>query len=180
MLRCAHISVVSTLAAVILAPALLTGCVSGPPPVTVVTPPARPVVAAIAAPMVIAPAPAYVPGPYDPYISVALDSDIVYIGGSTYVWTTDAGGHRVRHLMGLGDMRAELMHRRAELHQVMREHGGHLPGREEIARERQEAMHSKVAQHATAARAPVVARSSTASPRAEHATPQKKVKPDHS
>ncbi|WP_091996647.1 hypothetical protein [Paraburkholderia lycopersici] len=84
------------------------------------------VVAAPPPPVVIA-QPAYVPQPYDAYVSVALDRDVVYAGGSTYIWITGPDGHRHRHYYGRGDLRGEVRHRRAELHVVMAHNEGHLP-----------------------------------------------------
>jgi hypothetical protein len=105
---------------------LLSGCVSdtrvaaGPVRTTTVVaaPPPRPVVVA---------EPVYVPEPHDAYISVALDSDIVYTGGNTYIWYVGQDGRRHRHYYGRGDLRGDVMHRRANLRIVMAHHEGHLP-----------------------------------------------------
>lgn len=78
------------------------------------------------APVVLS-ADAYVPAPHDVYISAALDSDVVFLGGFTYIWYIGPDGHRYRHLYGRGDMRAEIFHRREHLHSVMAHYGGHLP-----------------------------------------------------
>jgi hypothetical protein len=71
--------------------------------------------------------PVYVPQPYDAYVSVALDRDVVFVGGSTYIWITGPDGHRHRHYYGRGDLRGEVLHRRAELRVVMAHNEGHLP-----------------------------------------------------
>jgi hypothetical protein len=106
---------------------LLSGCISdrhvasGPVRANAVVaapPPPPPVVVA---------EPVYVPEPHDAYISVALDSDIVFVGGNTYIWYVGHDGRRYRHFYGHGDMRAEVMRRRANLRLVMAHHDGHLP-----------------------------------------------------
>ncbi len=102
---------------------LLSGCVTH---ARVVATPARPVVVAAPPPVVMA-APVYVPEPHDAYVSVALDRDVVVIGGMTYIWFVGPDGQRHRHYYGRGDLRAEVFHRRAELHNVMAHHEGHLP-----------------------------------------------------
>lgn len=78
------------------------------------------------APMVVA-EPGYVAAPSDVYISSAVDTDVVFIGGYTYVWYVGPDGLRHRHLYGRGDHRAEVFHRREELRVVMAHHEGHLP-----------------------------------------------------
>jgi len=78
-------------------------------------------------PAVIVAEPVYVPEPHDAYISVALDSDIVFVSGSTYIWYVGHDGRRYRHFYGHGDLRGEVIHRRAQLRLVMAHHGGHLP-----------------------------------------------------
>jgi len=84
------------------------------------------VVAAPPPPAVIA-QPVYVPQPYDAYVSVVLDRDVVYVGGSTYIWVVGPDGHRHRHYYGRGDLRGEVLHRRGELRAVMAHNDGHLP-----------------------------------------------------
>ncbi|HEV3429487.1 MAG TPA: hypothetical protein VG320_16560 [Paraburkholderia sp.] len=103
---------------------LLTGCVTH---TQVVATPARPVVVAAPPPPVVMAAPVYVPEPHDAYVSVALDRDVVVIGGMTYIWFVGPDGQRHRHYYGRGDLRAEVFHRRAELRNVMAHHDGHLP-----------------------------------------------------
>lgn len=106
---------------------LISGCVTdarvaaGPVRATAVVaaPPPPP-------PVVIA-QPVYVPQPYDAYVSVALDRDVVYVGGSTYIWITGPDGHRHRRYYGRGDLRGEVLHRRGELRAVMAHNDGHLP-----------------------------------------------------
>ncbi|WP_321817144.1 MULTISPECIES: hypothetical protein [unclassified Paraburkholderia] len=105
--------------------ALLSGCVTH---TQVVAAPARPVVVAAPPPApVVVGAPAYVPEPHDAYVSVALDRDVVYVGGMTYIWFVGPDGQRHRHYYGRGDLRGEVFHRRAELRNVMAHHDGHLP-----------------------------------------------------
>ncbi len=105
---------------------LLSGCIesarvsSGPVR-------ANAVVAAPAPPPVVVAEPVYVPEPQDAYISVALDSDVVFASGNTYIWFVGPDGHRHRRLYGHGDLRGEVLHRRATLHAVMAHHDGHLP-----------------------------------------------------
>jgi hypothetical protein len=106
---------------------LLSGCVSdnhvaANPPVR-----AKVVVAAPPPPPVVVAEPVYVPEPHDAYISVALDSDIVFAGGNTYIWYVGHDGRRYRHFYGHGDLRAEVLHRRMNLRAVMAHHDGHLP-----------------------------------------------------
>ncbi|WP_413195699.1 hypothetical protein [Pararobbsia alpina] len=76
--------------------------------------------------------------PNDVYISAALDSDIVFVGGSTYIWVTGSDGHRHRHFYAHGDRRQEIFHRRDNLHSVMAHRGGpppaHYSAREQTAR----------------------------------------------
>ncbi|RQH04465.1 hypothetical protein [Paraburkholderia dinghuensis] len=108
---------------------LLSGCISD---TRVAASPARPnaVVAAPPPPprqAVVVAEPVYVPEPHDAYISVALDSDIVFAGGNTYIWYLGHDGRRYRHFYGHGDLRGEVMHRRANLRLVMTHHDGHLP-----------------------------------------------------
>ncbi|WP_322044637.1 hypothetical protein [Paraburkholderia sp. J67] len=104
---------------------LLGGCVSQ---TRVAATPARPVVVAAPppAPVVLA-APVYVPEPHDAYVSVALDRDVVVVGGMTYIWFVGPDGQRHRHYYGRGDLRGEVFHRRAELRNVMAHNDGHLP-----------------------------------------------------
>lgn len=105
---------------------LLSGCISdtrvaaGPvrANAVVAAPPPRPVVIA---------EPVYVPEPHDAYISVALDNDIVFVGGNTYIWYVGHDGRRYRHFYGRGDLRGEVLHRRSNLRLVMAHHEGHLP-----------------------------------------------------
>jgi hypothetical protein len=103
---------------------LLSGCVTH---TQVVAAPARPVVVAAPPPPAVVAAPAYIPEPHDAYVSVALDRDVVVIGGMTYIWFVGPDGQRHRHYYGRGDLRAEVFHRRAELRDVMAHHEGHLP-----------------------------------------------------
>lgn len=70
---------------------------------------------------------AYEPMPYDASIAVVADSDVVFIGGSTYIWITGPDGRRHRQFYAHGDRRADVFHRRDDLHSVMAHHEGHLP-----------------------------------------------------
>ena len=120
--------------------ALLAGCAGGQTSVAVHAPGVRAVVAAPSPPVVVAVPPpvyvqTYVPGPYDPYIAVAVDTDVVLVGGDTYIWVVGPGGRRERHFFGHGDLRQEVFRRREALRVVMHQHGGHLPSRAEIARD---------------------------------------------
>lgn len=105
---------------------LLCGCVTS---ARVATAPARPatVVVAPPPPVVVVAQPAYVPQQNDAYVSIVLDRDVVFVGGYTYLWIVGADGHRHRHLYGRGDLRGEVLHRRAELRTVMARNEGHLP-----------------------------------------------------
>jgi hypothetical protein len=106
---------------------LIAGCISSP---QVATRPAGPTVVVAAPPPpppVVVAQPVYVPQPYDAYVSVALDRDVVFVGGSTYIWITGPDGHRQRRYYGRGDLRGEVLHRRAELRVVMAHNEGHLP-----------------------------------------------------
>jgi hypothetical protein len=107
---------------------LLSGCITdtrvaaGPvrANTVVVAPPPPP-------PAVVVAEPVYVPEPHDAYISVALDTDVVFISGNTYIWYVGQDGRRYRHFYGRGDLRGEVLHRRAQLRIVMAHHQGHLP-----------------------------------------------------
>jgi hypothetical protein len=59
-----------------------------------------------------------VPETNDVYISAAANSDIVFVGGSTYIWANGTDGRRHRHFYGRGDRRQEVFHRRDNLHSV--------------------------------------------------------------
>jgi hypothetical protein len=69
----------------------------------------------------------YQPMPNDIYISNVVDGDIVFFGGSTYIWVVGPDGVRHRHFYAHGDHRQDIFRRRDELHKVMMNHGGHLP-----------------------------------------------------
>jgi hypothetical protein len=121
------------------APATATVAVAGPSP-------------AVAPPMVV---PAYSPAPYDAYISVAVDADVVFVGGSTYVWYVGPDGRRHRQFYGHGDRRAEVFRRREALRAVMAHNHGLLPrgpvaaSHRAVARTAHHA-HAPLAQHAHA------------------------------
>jgi hypothetical protein len=69
----------------------------------------------------------YQPMPNDVYISTVVDHDVVIVGGDTYIWVVGPDGARHRRFYAHGDHRADVFHRREELHGVMNNHGGHLP-----------------------------------------------------
>ena len=86
----------------------------------------------IAAPaVVVAPQPVveYAPNPFDVYIANVAPADVVYLHGDTFIWAIDANGRRYQRFYGHGDHRAEVFHRRDELHRVMAHNGGRLPDR---------------------------------------------------
>jgi hypothetical protein len=69
-----------------------------------------------------------VPEPNDIYISVAANSDIVFVGGNTYIWAVGPDGQRHRHFYGHGDRRQEVFRRRENLRSVAGPRSGHPPG----------------------------------------------------
>jgi hypothetical protein len=91
---------------------VISGALNPPPP-----PPPPPVVIEEA----------YEPMPNDIYISTVVDRDVVFIGGSTYIWVVGPDGVRHRQFYAHGDHRQDVFHRRDELHRVIMNHGGHLP-----------------------------------------------------
>ena len=116
----------------------LTGCVTSTPGPVVVQPVAQPARATVVVTTPLPPRPPVViaqpvvreeliPERNDVYITAAADSDIIFVGGSTYIWVTGADGRRHRHLYGRGDRRQEIFHRRENLHSVMTHHAGHPP-----------------------------------------------------
>jgi hypothetical protein len=70
---------------------------------------------------------AYQPMPNDVYVSTVVDKDVVFVGGSTYIWVVGPDGVRHRRLYAHGDHREDVFRRRDELHKTMMSHGGHLP-----------------------------------------------------
>ncbi|WP_184003730.1 MULTISPECIES: hypothetical protein [unclassified Paraburkholderia] len=70
---------------------------------------------------------AYQPLPTDVYVANVVDRDVVIVGGDTYIWVVGRDGVRHRQFYAHGDHRAEVFHRREELHRVMVSHDGHLP-----------------------------------------------------
>ncbi|RKP53688.1 hypothetical protein [Pararobbsia silviterrae] len=94
---------------------IITNALTPPPPVAVVAP----------APVIVEDP--YAPVPTDAYVLVAVDSDVVVIGGNTYIWVVGPNGKRERHFYAHGDHRQDVFRRRDELHNVMAQHGGHLP-----------------------------------------------------
>jgi hypothetical protein len=113
--------------------ALVTGCVTNDQGQLVVDPnQVNAVVAAFNPPPPPPPAPviveeAYQPMPNDVYISAVADRDVVIYGGDTYIWVVGPDGLRHRRFYAHGDHRADVFHRRDELHRVMVSHGGRLP-----------------------------------------------------
>jgi hypothetical protein len=100
----------------------------------------RPPVIVVPQPVIVAPQPvylapgptvAYVASPFDPFIVNVAPADVIFFNGDTYIWAVDEHGHRYRRFYAHGDHRAEVFHRRDELHHVMERNGGHLPARGE-------------------------------------------------
>jgi hypothetical protein len=104
---------------------MLAGCVTSGQGQLAVGPNRVGVAMAATPPMVLEGA--YEPLPTDVYVATAVDRDIFVAGGDTYIWVRGPDGIRRRHLYAHGDHRAELFHRREELHRVMASHQGHLP-----------------------------------------------------
>ena len=77
------------------------------------------------APVVVEPV--YQPLPGDVYVANVVDRDVVIVGGDTYIWAVGPDGVRRRQFYAHGDHRAEVFHRREELHHVMASHEGRLP-----------------------------------------------------
>jgi hypothetical protein len=69
----------------------------------------------------------YEPAPSDVYVADVAERDVVVYRGDTYIWVTDSHGARHRQFYAHGDHRADVFHRRDELHRVMTNHGGRLP-----------------------------------------------------
>jgi hypothetical protein len=114
--------------------AFVTGCVTNDQGQLVVDPNQVNAVVAALSPPPPPPPPAtliveeaYQPMPNDVYISAVADRDVVIFGGDTYIWVVGPDGLRHRHFYAHGDHRADVLHRRDELHHVMMSHGGHLP-----------------------------------------------------
>jgi hypothetical protein len=108
---------------------VLGGCVTDPQGNLVLDPN---VSASFTAAMAPSPQPevdevAYEPMPYDANIAVVSDRDVVFVGGSTYIWVNGPDGIRHRQLYAHGDHRADVFHRREELHNVIARHEGRLP-----------------------------------------------------
>jgi hypothetical protein len=106
----------------------------------------------------------YEPMPYDAAVVVVADRDVVFVGGSTYIWVTGPDGIRHRQFYAHGDHRADVFHRRDELRAVMARHDGHLPD------------HAIGPQHsAGVAHGPIAARGPNVTP--AHPAPQSKSTP---
>ncbi len=119
--------------------ATLAGCVTSEQQIAAAParPRPQPAVVAVQAPpppppavVVRAPAPAqpvYVSAPSDVYIAGVVDRDVVFVGGSTYLWVVGPDGKRHRHFYARGDRRAEVFRRREHLRVEMARRGGHPP-----------------------------------------------------
>lgn len=112
----------------------LSGCVTSGPPQSNVRPVAYPqrstaVVAVPPAHGVVTARPVVVeevvPESSDLYIRAAANADIVFVGGSTYIWAVGPDGHRHRHFYARGDRRQEVFHRRDNLRSVVSHRNGH-------------------------------------------------------
>jgi hypothetical protein len=102
----------------------LAGCATSGQGLLVVDP--RVNAAPMAAPAVVVEE-AYQPMPTDVYIANVAERDVFVSGGNTYFWVVGHDGVRHRHFYAHGDHRADVFHRREELHRVMANHAGHLP-----------------------------------------------------
>ena len=116
--------------------ATLAGCVTSEQQISAAParPRPQPAVVAVQAPppppavVVRAPAPpVYVSAPSDVYIAGVVDRDVVFVGGSTYLWVVGPDGKRHRHFYARGDRRAEVFRRREHLRAEMAHRGGHPP-----------------------------------------------------
>lgn len=67
----------------------------------------------------------------DVYISGASNADVVFVGGSTYIWVTQSDGQRHRHFYGHGDKRQEVFRRRDNLRSVTAHFPAHRSTRHE-------------------------------------------------
>lgn len=70
-----------------------------------------------------------VPEANDIYISAAANGDVVFVGGSTYIWARGPDGQRHRHFYGHGDRREEVFRRRENLRSVVSRRSGHPPAK---------------------------------------------------
>jgi hypothetical protein len=61
----------------------------------------------------------------DVYVSGAVNNDVVFVGGSTYIWVIGPDGQRHRHFYGHGDRRREVLRRRDNLRSVTAHRAGH-------------------------------------------------------
>jgi hypothetical protein len=115
--------------------AALAGCVTSEQQISAAPARPRPAVVAVQAPppppaVVVhapAPQPVYVSAPSDVYIAGVVDRDVVFVGGSTYLWVVGADGKRHRHFYARGDRRAEVFRRREHLRVEMAHRHGHPP-----------------------------------------------------
>ncbi len=57
--------------------------------------------------------------PTDVYVANVAERDVFISGGNTYFWVVGHDGVRHRHFYAHGDHRADVFHRREELHRVM-------------------------------------------------------------
>ncbi|TCG04285.1 hypothetical protein BZM27_42050 [Paraburkholderia steynii] len=117
--------------------ATLAGCVTSEQQISAAParPRPQPAVVAVQAPPPPPPAivlrepaqPVYVSAPSDVYIAGVIDRDVVFVGGSTYLWVVGPDGKRHRHFYARGDRRAEVFRRREHLRVEMAHRGGHPP-----------------------------------------------------
>jgi hypothetical protein len=105
----------------------LTGCVTDPQGNLVMAPNVAATISAVMTPAPQPEAEVYEPMPYDANVAVVADRDVVFVGGTTYIWVTGPDGIRHRQFYAHGDHRADVFHRRDELHNVMARHDGRLP-----------------------------------------------------
>lgn len=105
----------------------LTGCVTDPQGNLVLAPNVGATISAVLTPAPQPEVEVYEPMPYDANVAVVADRDVVFVGGTTYIWVTGPDGIRHRQFYAHGDHRADVFHRRDELHNVMARHEGRLP-----------------------------------------------------
>ncbi|WP_179401594.1 hypothetical protein [Burkholderia guangdongensis] len=89
-------------------------------------------------PVPYAPYTPYAPAPDDMYLATVVDTDVVLIGGDTYIWFVGSDGARHRRFYAHGDRRQDVFRRRDELHNTMMRNGGRPPGPSGDARGPQE------------------------------------------
>ncbi|MCC8391514.1 hypothetical protein LJ656_02855 [Paraburkholderia sp. MMS20-SJTR3] len=124
-------TITSALLASAAAATLLAGCATNEQGQLVIDPNRvnQVIVSALTPPpaVVVESEPVYQPMPTDMYVANVVDRDVVIVGGDTYIWAVGPDGIRHRQFYAHGDHRAEVFHRREELHHVLANHDGHLP-----------------------------------------------------